>query len=186
MKLFKKLNCKRGGLRSTIHLTKRSQKFAFRVPCPGVAMQHVEATIHLATAQLRYHLARQRCARCEGTLGVHLSGRNGSNTGCDRLYQCLQWLGFVIQPQTAAPKLSDMLASVRSRIKSISSPSSCEQKCCGWSPVGSDLVGLSILGPPHLSFSIRRPACLIGRCCSCFVLSLYLFLCSPATRFCFV
>ena len=42
--------------------------------------------------------------------------------------------------------------------------------------------------------SAGLPACLIGRCCSCFrscfvlvsVLGLYLFLCSLAARFCFV
>ena len=34
--------------------------------------------------------------------------------------------------------------------------------------------------------SAGLPACLIGRCCSCSVLGLYLFLCSLAARFCFV
>ena len=37
----------------------------------------------------------------------------------------------------------------------------------------------------HLKKSAGLPACLIGRCCSCSVLGLYLCRCSLATRFCF-
>ena len=48
--------------------------------------------------------------------------------------------------------------------------------------------------PKCMYKSAGLPACLIGRCCSCFcswfvlvsVLGLYLFLCSLAARFCFV